>query len=107
MICYFVVLLLVEVQAETPVVMAARVAVRDGQWEVALAYADISARSLSATHFLDDDRLCALEAALMQVCVPPFKIVCTPIPGVKFHSDEFVNHHFPHCIVCLIVLFAS
>ena len=63
------------VQAETPVVMAAKLVVRESGCVVSLAYVNHSTRQIGACEFTDDDQFCAFEAAVVQIgpkeCVLP------------------------------------
>jgi hypothetical protein len=54
-------------QADTPVVMAARLVMRDSQCVVSLAYLNTATREIGATEFVDDDQFCAFDAACVQV----------------------------------------
>eukprot|EP00854_Cymbomonas_tetramitiformis_P014890 gene14890-17603_t len=67
---------------DIPVVMAARVVVRDSQLIVSLAYANTSTRQVGACEFVDDDQFCSLEAAVVQIgakeCVVPKEAASTP-----------------------------
>ncbi|GFH06638.1 DNA mismatch repair protein, partial [Haematococcus lacustris] len=53
--------------ADTPVVVAVVLAMKEGVREVGLAYADVVARRLGVAQFVDDELLCSLEAVLVQL----------------------------------------
>lgn len=54
-------------QAETPVVMAAKMIMKDTGCVVSLAYVNHSTRTIGACEFADDDQFCAFEAAVVQI----------------------------------------
>jgi DNA mismatch repair protein MSH2 len=72
--------------ADTPVVMAAKLVMRDSQCVVSLAYLNTATREIGATEFVDDHQFCAFDAACVQVTArhmaahipqPPFPSLAT------------------------------
>ncbi|KAG1666042.1 hypothetical protein FOA52_006916 [Chlamydomonas sp. UWO 241] len=53
--------------ADMPLVMAVTLSMVEGQRQIGLAYVDMSGRRLGACQFFDDEQLCSLETAIVQL----------------------------------------